>query len=279
MRSIRTGAAAALTTLTAGLVVGVAAPSQAAARDGVCNSGEFCYSYNSGFTGSISDHGTTLADYGTTTPSCYTFKTAGKAGYGQCIKNNAASVRNLTSQTIRVYYNSDYAGTYVDVAPGSTKDLAGTSLYNQNASHAPKPATVGTTYAAVNNYPYKGQSTGVDPWNFYKGQCTSWAAWAVRDRLGIAFSNSYKGVHWGNANNWDNAARAAGIPVYGSPKAGDVAVRNSGTYGHVAFVRAVNSDGTYWVEEYNHVAPDTYAHRKTTIGEGSDQFSAFIRLK
>ena len=280
MLRIRAMALAAVLAVFSALIVMVTAPAQAAvARNGVCESGEFCYSYNSNFAGSISDHGAQLGDYGTTKPSCYTFRTSGRAGYGQCIKNNAASVYNRTAKTIRVYYNSNYSGKYVDVAPGVKKNLSGTALYNQNASHGPKPAISGTSYAATNNYPYKGATSGVDPWNFYKGQCTSWAAWAVRDRLGIAFSNSYKGVHWGNANNWDNAARAAGIPVYGTPKAGDIAVRNSGTWGHVAFVRAVNSDGSFWIEEYNHISPDTYSHRRATRGETAHQFSAFIRLK
>lgn len=281
MLRIRALVLTTIATFFASLFVGVSAPAQAATRDGACESGEFCYFYNSDFAGSVSDHSAaSLGDYGTTTPSCYTFRTSGRAGYGQCIKNNAASVWNRTGKTMRVYYNSDLTGKYVDVAAGVKKNLAGTGLYNQNASHGPKPTTTGTTYAATNNYPYKGASTGVDPWNFYKGQCTSWAAWAVRDRLGIAFHNYYKNVHWGNAHNWDNAARAAGIPVYSTPKAGDIAVRNSGTYGHVAFVRAVNSDGSFWIEEYNYVAPDTYAHRKTTRGTSSSaQFDAFIRLK
>ncbi|GGO86935.1 hypothetical protein GCM10011584_10340 [Nocardioides phosphati] len=255
-------------------------PAQASTlRNGVCESGEFCYAYNSNFAGSISDHGAQLASYGSTTPSCYTFRTPGKAGYGKCIKNNAASVWNRTSKTIRVYYNSNYSGKYVDVASGVKKNLYGTALYNQNASHGPKPSTSGTSYAAIDNYPYKGATGGVDPWYFYKGQCTSWAAWAVHNRLGINFNNSYKGQHWGNANHWDDAARAAGVPVYSTPKAGDVAVRNSGTYGHVAFVRAVYSDGTFSIEEYNHVHPYTYSVRRTTRGEGADQFSQFIRLK
>ncbi|MDO7869408.1 CHAP domain-containing protein [Nocardioides jiangxiensis] len=280
MHRIRTMALTASVATVASLFAATAAPAQAAtARNGVCETGEFCYSYNSDFAGSVSDHGTRLGDYGSTTPSCYTFRTPGKAGYGQCVKNNAASVWNRTSQTIRVYYNSNYSGAYVDVAAGVKRNLAGTALYNQNASHGPKPSTVGTTYPATNNYPYKGATSGVDPWNFYKGQCTSWAAWAVRDRLGVAFSNSYKGQHWGNANHWDDAARAAGIPVYSTPRAGDVAVRNSGTYGHVAFVRAVYSDGSFVIEEYNHVSPNTYSTRRTTRGEGADQFSAFIRLK
>jgi surface antigen len=130
-----------------------------------------------------------------------------------------------------------------------------------------------------NNYPYKGQGTGVDPWNFYKGQCTSFAAWRVRHNLGVTFSNSYKGQHWGNAEHWDNAARAAGIPVYKSPRVGDIAVRSSGTWGHVAYVAKVNGDGSFMVEEYNHVRSDTYSYRKATRGTGSEQFSDFIRFK
>ena len=131
--------------------------------------------------------------------------------------------------------------------------------------HAPtrrRPAPI------KDDYPYRGATSGVDRWNFYKGQCTSFAAWRVNHNLGLAFHNYYKGQHWGNAHNWDNAARAAGIPVSGTPRVGDIAVRNSGTWGHVAYVAKVNSDGTFMVEEYNHVRPDTYSYRKATRGEG-----------
>ena len=142
------------------------------------------------------------------------------------------------------------------------------------------PSNPGTPSGVIgNNYPYSGQTSGVDPWNFYKGQCTSFAAWRVRHNLGVAFSNSYKGQHWGNAEHWDNAARAAGIPVYKSPKVGDIAVRSSGTWGHVAYVAKVNSDGSFMVEEYNHVRSDTYSYRRATKGTGSEQFSDFIRFK
>ena len=59
---------------------------------------------------------------------------------------------------------------------------------------------------------------------------------------------------------------------------GDIAVRSSGSWGHVAYVAKVNADGTFWVEEYNHVRPDAYSYRRTSRGEGSHQFSAFIRF-
>ena len=253
------------------------APAQAAGRDGVCDSGEFCYYYNSDQAGSVSDFTGSLGDYGTTQPSCYDFKGAG-AGKGQCIKNEAASAWNRTSKTVRVYYNSNYGGTYLDIKSGAKVNLG--ALKNQNASHQIGVSTGGGgSYTPKDDYPYKGATSGVDKWNFYKGQCTSFAAWAINSRLGINFSNSYKGQHWGNAINWDNAARAAGISVSGTPKAGDVAVRNSGSYGHVAFVTKVNANGTVEVDEYNFVHSDAYDHRTASVGSGTNSFDSFIHFK
>ncbi|MBO2450897.1 peptidase inhibitor family I36 protein [Actinomadura barringtoniae] len=116
-----------------GATVALTTPAQAAARDGACDSGEFCYYYNSDNQGSISDFTGSVADYGTTQPSCYDFKGAGN-GKGLCIKNNAASVWNRSSQTVRVYFNSNYGGTYQDFAAGAKGNL-NSSLKNQNASH------------------------------------------------------------------------------------------------------------------------------------------------
>ena len=116
-----------------GAVVGVAAPASAAARDGVCDSGEFCYYYNSDNAGSISDFTASVSDYATTQPSCYDFKGAG-AGQGECIKNNAASVWNRTGETVRVYYNTGYGGEYQNIGSGYKGQLSA-ELYNNNASH------------------------------------------------------------------------------------------------------------------------------------------------
>jgi len=125
--------AVATTLALAAPVLIIAAPANAAARDGVCDSGEFCYYYNSDEAGSISDFTTSVSDYGTTEPSCYDFKGAGN-GKGTCIKNNAASVWNRSSQTVRVYFNTGYAGTYQDFAAGAKGNLNST-LKNNNASH------------------------------------------------------------------------------------------------------------------------------------------------
>ena len=112
----------------------LAAPAASAAgRDGSCNSGEFCYYFNSDEKGSISDFTGSLSDYGTTEPSCYDFKGAGN-GKGVCVKNNAASVWNRTGKTVRVYFNSGYTGAHQDFKDGAKGNLNST-LKNQNASH------------------------------------------------------------------------------------------------------------------------------------------------
>ncbi|WFF04630.1 peptidase inhibitor family I36 protein [Micromonospora sp. WMMD1076] len=123
------GATLAMTTS----ILIVATPASAASRDGVCDSGEFCYYYNSNQAGSVSDFTTSIDDYGTTQPTCYEFKGAGN-GKGLCVKNNAASVWNRTSKTVRVYYNSNFAGATQDFAAGAKGNLNAT-LKNNNASH------------------------------------------------------------------------------------------------------------------------------------------------
>ena len=113
---------------------------------------------------------------------------------------------------------------------------------------------------ATDDYPYKGKCGGVDPWNYYKCQCTSFVAWRVNKRLGLKFHNKYKGHAWGNANSWDDAARASGVKVDNKPKVGCIAQTNAGNYGHVAYVSAVNGN-TVTVEEYNHGGVEKYGKR------------------
>ncbi len=115
------------------LTVNSPPPAQAASRDGICDAGEFCYYYNSFNEGSISDFSGSLADYGSSLPTCYVFVGAG-AGRGLCVKNAAASVWNRSNQTVRVYFNTGHAGSHQDVSPGGRGNLNAT-LKNNNASH------------------------------------------------------------------------------------------------------------------------------------------------
>lgn len=124
------GAALAMTTAA----LGIATPASASsARDGYCDSGEFCYYYGWSQTGSVSDFTSSVPNYGTTHPSCYEFKGSG-AGQYECIKNNARSVWNRSQYPVVVYYNSNYGGAQQLVAPGEKADL-NSSMWFDNASH------------------------------------------------------------------------------------------------------------------------------------------------
>lgn len=134
VKTLRQVAVVAALALVSGVLV--QAPAQArvpAPRDGYCDSGEFCYYYNSGNAGSISDFSGSLGDYGARQPTCYEFKGAG-AGRGQCIKNNAASVWNRTQRKVYVHYNSGFRGPYHALNPGDKGNLK-PGLKNENASH------------------------------------------------------------------------------------------------------------------------------------------------
>ena len=88
----------------------------------------------------------------------------------------------------------------------------------------------------------------VDPWGMYSRQCVSYTAWKVYQKNGYM-------PYWGgrgNANQWPGNARAAGIPVSSSPRAGSVGVIMAGQYGHVVWVESVNGDGTINISQYNY---------------------------
>ena len=88
---------------------------------------------------------------------------------------------------------------------------------------APKKTTYSyyAQYAKGNRYAY--------------GWCT-WYAWNRRPDLPS---------NMGNARNWGNAARRAGFPVSGSPRAGDIFQNSVGYYGHVGYVESVSGDSIH----------------------------------
>lgn len=92
----------------------------------------------------------------------------------------------------------------------------------------------------------------VDTWGMYNRQCVSFTAWKVHQDF-LAGKNKWDMPYWGgrgNANQWDDNARRAGIPVTSTPKVGSIAVSNSGYYGHVMYVEAVRGNQIY-ISQYN----------------------------
>lgn len=155
-----------------------------------------------------------------------------QASYNAQTAQNQAKLNALIAAQ-RAANNAAPAGTYSFVRfPGSVQDFS------------PGAYPYASSGFSMSTAPGCNDNDGPDPWGYCTRQCVSYAAWAVKA------SGRSAPMYWGNAKNWDDRARAAGIPVYNSPAVGDIAVSNSGTWGHVMYVEAVSGNRIY-VSQYN----------------------------
>lgn len=114
-----------------------------------------------------------------------------------------------------------------------------------------------------------GLSDGSDSWGMYNRQCVSYTAFKVSQ-------SGRKMPFWGgkgNANRWPGNARAAGIPVDGNPRVGDVAISMAGYYGHAMYVEAVLGNGKILISQYNAGWDGRYS--EAVISAGGLQFIHF----
>ncbi|KAJ2002378.1 hypothetical protein GGI04_003362 [Coemansia thaxteri] len=159
------------------------------------------------------------------------------------------SAENIKGNTL---WDKTTDGCYVSdyyVKTGSVGYVVGKC---DSSGSTPSPSDNGKIPGPVkDDYPYPGECDGIDPWHYYKCQCTSFVAWRINSRLGVKFNNYYKGPNWGNANTWDDAARKTGVTINSTPVPGCVAQTDSGSAGHVAWVAKVSGDSVT-VEEYNY---------------------------
>jgi surface antigen len=117
------------------------------------------------------------------------------------------------------------------------------------AAQMPRPSPIVYGYPYANRCPGAGIAEQVDRWGMYTCNCTSYVAWALTandQRTGWFIRGSM------DAWNWPNVARLSALTVRRTPVVGAVAVwPKLGKLGHVAYVSAVHSDGTFDVGEYN----------------------------
>jgi surface antigen len=145
-----------------------------------------------------------------------------QAAYNQQISANSSQIAELRRQ--QIIANSRFSGGAAGSGP-----------------------TCGGGYPA--QWCERGQDTVLDDWGMYNRECVSYTAFRV-----AASGRHMPGWGWqsrGNANQWDDAAIADGIPVDSNPRAGDVAISNRGTFGHAMYVESVNGDGTINISQYN----------------------------
>src|SRR3981081_1448919 len=79
--------------------------------------------------------------------------------------------------------------------------------------------------AGVDDYPYRGTVNKLDPWGFYTGYCTSFAAFRLSQE-GIRLHGASvqgpngKTAFFGNGGTWDAAAEAHGYGGGSRPRVG-----------------------------------------------------------
>jgi surface antigen len=123
----------------------------------------------------------------------------------------------------------------------------GTGGYSPGIRHC---GTAAATETALNlsAYPWPTVDTWVvDGHGYYEGECVSFAAWAVRSD-GRAHTKLPDFL--ANANQWTGAYTDT-TPHVGDVAQWDAGVNGAGSVGHVAYVTAVNSNGTVSIAEYN----------------------------
>jgi surface antigen len=123
-----------------------------------------------------------------------------------------------------------HAGQQI-LVPDGTK----AALVAKATASAPKTASTvlhGTATYGFNGYDY--------------GYCTWWVA-VLRQRAGNPVPTNL-----GNAATWAVRAAAYGLPTGSTPRVGAAVVTSTRGAGHVAYVTAVNGDGTITISEMNH---------------------------
>ena len=128
--------------------------------------------------------------------------------------------------------------------------------------------TIAPASASDDDYPWRTDSSwSADRWSFTQRQCVSWVAHRMSQR-GVTLNN-WQGA-WGDAADWDNAARRMAHPIGHTAVVGAIAHWNPGETavwypdaqtpngtltaggdGHVGYVQGVHPDGSAVVTQYN----------------------------
>jgi surface antigen len=227
----------------------------------------------------------------TGTASAATYQVSGTGGYGLVARSapstSASGVTtypegtslNVTCQTNGSVVNSASwvwdklsTGTYVSDYYVNTPTVDNFSINLPNCA-----GTVSELNSGAYPWPNVGPSTYIaDGHGYYEGECTSFAAWAVRSD-GLLDANS---PDWlGNADMW-HGTRTESTPHVGDVAQWDDNHNGAGSAGHVAYVSEVYGDGTIQVQEYNWLsAANSYTgHRYNTRRIAQTQPSRYLQF-
>ena len=155
---------------------------------------------------------------------------------------------------------------------------AASTASTSTASTPAAPAqTSSYTYTAGGGFPAVDPSFRASLNGGYFGQCTYYVFNRMA-QVGTPIGHSMMG----NAAEWPSYARSYGYSVSNSPSAGSAIVFQQGlagadpTYGHVAFVEAVNADGSLYISEMNVRGLNVISYR--TISASVAAQATYIRF-
>lgn len=163
-------------------------------------------------------------------------------------------------------------------APTAAASTASTSTASSSTSTpAAQTQTSSYTYTAGGGFPAVDPSFRASLNGGYFGQCTYYVFNRMA-QVGTPIGHSMMG----NAAEWPSYARSYGYSVSHSPSAGSAIVFQQGlagadpTYGHVAFVEAVNADGSLYISEMNVRGLNVISYR--TISASVAARATYIRF-
>ncbi|GAB3066360.1 LysM peptidoglycan-binding domain-containing protein [Salinicoccus sesuvii] len=157
--------------------------------------------------------------------------------------NNLSSTIIYPGQSLKVSGNANTSTNTPNTSNSSNESNEASNSSNANASETKETVEQSVSAPAPTNVSY-GK-------NYYTwGECT-WYAFERRQQLGKPAGNG-----WGNAYNWNTAAKSEGYKVNNSPSVGAIMQADAWTnfawgMGHVAVVERINADGSILVSEMN----------------------------
>lgn len=167
--------------------------------------------------------------------------------------------------------------SYEAPAAASTASTSTASTSSSTSTPAPAAQTSSYTYTAGGGFPAVDPSFRASLNGGYFGQCTYYVFNRMA-QVGTPIGHSMMG----NAAEWPSYARSYGYSVSHSPSAGSAIVFQQGlagadpTYGHVAFVEAVNADGSVYISEMNVRGLNVISYR--TISASVAAQATYIRF-
>lgn len=167
--------------------------------------------------------------------------------------------------------------SYEAPAPAAASTASTSTASSSTSTPAPAAQTSSYTYTAGGGFPAVDPSFRASLNGGYFGQCTYYVFNRMA-QVGTPIGHSMMG----NAAEWPSYARSYGYSVSNSPSAGSAIVFQQGlagadpTYGHVAFVEAVNADGSLYISEMNVRGLNVISYR--TISASVAARATYIRF-